>query len=778
MPIITSKNPKALKMSLQRSCIVVLVTFFSHLSVQAQRPVDISRISDKQIESFMKEAESRGLSEDQIEALAKSRGYSDAEIISIRERVNRIKSGTANTSSVTNTVVREQIEEVAERAEVQVKSDQPVIREELYGERMFRNKSLNFEPNLRIPTSPNYIIGVGDELRVDITGYAAKDYTLGVSPEGTVKLEHFSPIYINGLTIAQAKDKIRRQLGTLYAGLNNGSLNLDMTLSKVKSIKVTVVGEVQNPGTYTVSSLATLFNVLYQSGGPTRIGSFRNIRLLRNNKIIHNLDLYEFLQKGLLTGDVPLTDQDVVFVPASETIVRISGEVKRPMKYELKSGENMANLLVYAGGFTEKAYTAQLALKRKNDKELEIRNIELAEEKNILLRNGDELHVSAILDRFTNRVEILGAVFRPGEFALDNDLQTVSQLIKKADGLREDAFRGRAVLKRERENLDPEFIALDLNEILSGEKDITLKREDVLIIRSLVELREERKVSISGEINLPGQYDYTDNLTVSDLIFLAGGFRQGATQKRIEVARRLYNDEQNDSTVELFNINIDKDLNLRNDAPFVLLPFDQVFVRTLANYQPQQSVRIEGEVNYPSRYVIESKKERISDLIERAGGLRNEAYIKGAKFYRDGRLVALDLVKALNEKAGTSNLFLEEGDRLVIPREEQIVELIGQVQNPTSVAFQPDFSFRDYIRQAGGYTDSAHVKKVYVRYASGLTDRTRSFMGIRSYPQVERGMEIHVPVKRKDKISRAELVTLTTAVTSMMAVVVMLIRVL
>jgi polysaccharide export outer membrane protein len=742
----------------------------------AQTLPPVESVSDKQIETFLQEMQKRGLTEEQVEVMAKARGYSNSDIAKLRERITRIKTGTTKSGSDTlNVTVRQQLEEVSERAEVQVETSQPVVVEELYGTSIFRNKALNFAPNLRIPTPPNYVLGTGDELRASITGYAAKDYSLLVTEEGTIKVEHFAPIYVNGMTVTEAKAKLKQRLGTLYAGLNSGALNLDLTLAKVKSIKVTVIGEVAHPGTYTVSSLATLFNVLYQSGGPSKIGSFRNIQLLRNNKVIHRLDLYEFLSKGLLTGDVGLKDQDVVMIPTSEVIVKVTGEVKRPLKYELKPGESLKDLLAFSGGFTENAYTASLTLKRKTEKEMEIRNISVSNDQ--LLKNGDELHASAILDRYTNRVEISGAVFRPGEYAIDENLQTVGQLIQKAEGLREDAFRSRALLKRQRENLDPEFIALDLDKILKEGLDMKLKREDVLIIRSITELRESRKVSISGEVNQSGEYDYSENLTVSDLVFLAGGFREGATAGRIEVARRLYNDESNEATVQIFDLSINEDLTILEKS-FVLQPFDQVYIRSLANYQPQESVSIAGEVNYPSRYVIKSKTERISDLIDRAGGLRSEAYIKGAKFYRDGKLVALDLEKALENKNASVNLFLEEGDRLVIPKEEQVVKLYGQVQNPTSVAYVPGFSFRDYIEQAGGFTDSAHVKKTYVRYANGMTDRTKSFLGIRFYPKADKGMEVFVPVKHRERLSRAEVVTMATAVTSMMAVIVTLIRIL
>lgn len=741
----------------------------------AQTLPPVESITDKQIESFLKEVESRGLTEQQLEVLAKTRGYTDADIIKLRERINRVKSGVSKTTETSkSSVVREQLEEVAQRTEVQVSASKDTTKVELYGQSLFRNKFLNFEPNLRIATPPDYIIGVDDELSVDVSGYASGHYNLKVSPEGTVKMEHFAPIYVNGLTVSQAKAKISQRLGSIYAGLNNGSLSLDLTLSKVRSIKVTVVGEVLNPGTYTVSSLATLFNALYQSGGPTEIGSFRNIKLIRSNRIIQGLDIYEFLQKGLLSNDALLNDRDVILVPVSETLVKVTGEVRRPLKYELKSGEGLEALLNYAGGFTENAYTRTLTLKRKNTKELEITNLDLDKDRNFLLKNGDELTVNAILDRFTNRVEVIGAVFRQGEFAIGPDLQTVGQLIAKAEGLREDAFKGRALLKRKRENLDPEFIALNLEKILRGE-DMALKREDVLIVRSVTELREIRKVTIGGEVNQPGEYDFSNNVSVADLIFLAGGFREGATHRRIEVARRLYNDEYNESTVEVFNLDLENGLQADAGA-FILKPYDQVYVRSLANYRPQQAVIIAGEVNYPSHYVIQSKTERISDLIERAGGLRKEAYIRGAQFFRDSSQVALDLAKVLKEKNSPNNLFLEEGDSLYIPKETQTVNLSGEVQNPTSVAYQPHFSFRDYISQAGGFTDSAHVKKTYVRYANGMTERTRSFLGIRFYPKVEKGMEVYVPQKYRDKISRAEIITMSTAVTSMVVVLLTLIR--
>ncbi|MBL0325177.1 MAG: SLBB domain-containing protein [Cytophagaceae bacterium] len=733
----------------------------------------MKQVSDAQIESFIKEAESKGLSELQVEALAKANGYTNEDIIKIRERVNRLKAGTNNNAGSQNSVVREQLGEVSERAVVQIEA--PIKdKKVLFGSDLFSSKNLNFEPNLRIPTPANYIIGPDDELSIDITGYAYQHYDLKVSAEGTVKLESLTPIYVNGLTVQKAKTKIEQRLKSLFAGLRNGTLEMDLTLGRVRSIKVTVVGDVKNPGTYNVSSLATLFNALYVSGGPSGMGSLRNIQLLRNNRVIQKLDLYEFLLKGTMNGNVNLMDQDVVFIPTLERKVTFQGQVKRPMIFELKADENLDEAIQFAGGFTEEAFTENIQIQRNNEKERVLLDVARKDYKTITLKNGDQIEINAILDRYTNKVEVLGAVFRPGQYALDSRLKTVKDLIMRAEGLREDAFRNRAILKRERENLDPEYISLDLNKILEGE-DLMLKRQDVLIIKSTVELREMRKVSIQGAVNQPGEFDFVDSMSVNDLVLLAGGYREGATNKRIEIARRLYNDENNSETVQIISLDGSKDLSLSAKRT-VLRPFDQLFIRELPNYQIQSIVNIEGEVNYPGNYVIQNRNERISDLVERAGGFRPEAYIFGARFYRAGKQVAVDLAKVMKNKNASINLFLEAGDKLVLPKEEQTVRVTGQVLNPTSVAYQPDFGIRDYISQAGGFSDSARVKKTYVKYANGYTGRTKYFLGIKDFPRVERGMVIIVPVKHRERLSKAEIISLSTGMVSMSAVLLTLIR--
>jgi polysaccharide biosynthesis/export protein len=754
--------------------IIVYILLIVSYSAFAQQIPDIDALSDDQIAVFIKDAESKGMSELQIEAAARANGYSTEDIIKVRERINRIKTNTNNSKAVPNATTREQMGELSERADIQVNVKEEVVQK-IFGSDLFSNKQLDFQPNLLLPTPSDYILGPNDELSVDITGYAYQHYDIKISAEGTVKLESLSPIYLNGLTVQKAKEKINQRLQTLFAGLRNKSLNLDVTLNKVRSIKITLVGEVITPGTYSVSSLSTLFNALYVSGGPSSLGSFRDIQLLRNNKIIQHLDLYEFLLSGNLKGNLALMDQDVIFIPVSSKKITFAGEVKRPYIFELTQGETFDTALKFAGGFTQNAYADNIRITRNTQKEKELFNLNPNQSRNFLLQNGDKIEVNAILDRFTNKVEILGAVFRPGAYALGKDLVTILDLISKADGLREDAYKKRVILKRERENLDPEFIQINLEEIIKNNENYTLKREDVLIVKSITELRELRKVTIQGAINQPGEYDFVDNMHVRDLIMLAGGFKEGASKKRIEIARRLFNDESNDQTVEIIPVEIID--NITVNPKNTLKPYDHIYIRDLPNYQAQETVNIEGQINYPGQYAIKDRIERISDLIERAGGVRDYAYLKGAKFYRNGTLLAVNLESILDKKGTSADLFLEANDRLTIPKEEQIIKISGQVLNPTAVAYQQEYSFREYIAQAGGFTDSAYVKKTYVKYANGLTNRTRAFMGIKDYPNVERGMEIVVPKRNKMRLSPAERISLGAGMASLSAVLITLIRI-
>lgn len=767
--------------------ILLVLSFFevAYSQTPTNLPSNVDNLSDKQIEAFLKEAESRGLSEAQIEAAALANGYSAQDIAKVRERINRLKTGTTEVRASTQgtakleSVTREQIGEVAERTPIAISDKQEVgKRLESFGSQLFNNKSLTFEPNLRLPTPKGYILGPDDELKIDITGYAYQHYDTRVSPEGSVKIENLAPIYVNGNTIEQAKAKIIERLKGIFAGLRDGRLNADVTLGSVRSIKVTLVGEVANPGTYTISSLATAFNALYLSGGPSSNGSFRNIQIFRNNTLIKKIDVYDFLLKGTLEDNINLFDQDVILVPLFQKKVKITGEVKRSGIFELNENDDFNILLNYAGGYTEQAYTSTVNVHRNTKTEKRLITFDPIANPGFTTQNGDQFYIGTILDRFENKVEVLGAVFRPGEFALGDKIKTVKQLIESAQGLREDAYANRAILVRQQENLDPMYMPIDLSKLMKGETpDIELKRQDQLLIKSIVEIRQERKIDIEGAVNSPGNYSFAENMSIRDVILLAGGFSDGATSKRIEVARRLYNDESSEKSVEIIPVNISKDLNPA-EGGLKLMPFDKIFVRNLPNYEVQQTVFIQGEINYPGAYTIENKSERLSDLIDRAGGLRSEAYINGARLYRNDKLIFVDFDKALKNKKTASNLLLENGDRVEIPKERQTVTISGQVLNPTRIAYQPSFSFGDYIAQAGGFTDSAFVRKTYVQYPNGSTDRTRGFFGIKIYPKVQQGMTIHVPTRNRMRMSPAERIAISTGFISLSAVLLTLIRLL
>lgn len=751
--------------------LIVLFLFLS-LSALAQLPVDVENITDAQVEQFLKEAEERGLTQQEIEAAAQLKGYSASDIAIIRERIERIKSGeNALNKKNLNQGKREQLGEVAKRTNLQVSDTTEVGKKtEIYGRSIFRNQNLTFEPNLRLPTPPNYTLGPEDQLMIDITGYAFQHYDVKISPEGTIQLESLSPFQVSGLTIEQAKAKIKDRLKLLFGGLRNNSLGLDVTLGDVRSIQVNILGEIEKPGTYTLSAFSTPLNALYLSGGPTVNGSFRTIKVLRQNQLVQEVDLYQLLSFGQYTN-LLLKDGDVIFVPVAERKVELEGEVKRAMIYELKAEESFADAIQYAGNFSEQAYTKSVKITRYTGREKKLVTLDEKQYNDFLLKNGDHVFIGAVLDRVENQVEVLGAVFRPGSYALDEQLKTVGDLIKTAEGLKEDAFKTRAILRRENNNLDAEIITLNL--MNSSDWEIPLKREDILIIKSYSELREVRSVEIKGAIVEPGEYEFQENMSVNDLIFMAGGLADGAEKGNIEIARRVKEGDLSSKNVEIIPFGTRDDLISKE---LTLRPFDQIYVREIANYEKQQIVKIVGQVKYPGEYVIQNRGETIADLVTRAGGLLKGVYVEGAKFYKEGKLVALDLKNVLSSANKIGNLVLQEGDSLFIPKKMDYVFVKGQVLNPTIVAYDPAFEFNDYIAQAGGYTDSAYVRKAYVRYANGLTDRTRSFLGIKNRPSTARGMEIVVPTRVKYRWTPAERIAVSSAMVSIATIMVTIVR--
>jgi protein involved in polysaccharide export with SLBB domain len=661
-----------------------------------------------------------------------------------------------------------------------------VLDKKVFGANLFQTELLTFEPDMRIATPKNYQLGPDDELNIAIFGDVLDNFKVKVSPEGTVKILNIAPIYVNGLTIEVASERIISRLRQLYQGLNkpgSGS-SAQVTLGNVRSIKVTLTGEITYPGTYTVSSLATVFNALYVAGGPSKNGSFRTIRVVRGNKVVRTLDLYDFLLRADQTNNIHLNDQDVIRVGDYENRVELIGEVKRPMIYEMVKGETFKDLLRFAGGFTEKAYTYTINVRRNTSREIRLMNITQDKVESFLPNNGDVYTIGTIIERFENKVEVEGAIFRPGIYAIEAGLTTIKDLIKKSEGLREDAFLSRATLVRRKENYDPEIMSIDLGKILRGEAaDIALQREDVLKIYSIADLREKRYVNILGEVNQPGEFEYKEGMRVGDLILMSKGLKESASFANLELARRIINhgdSNKNAEKIEIISLTIDGSLQVSNEgSQLVLQPFDIVSIRKAPNYEEQRSVLVVGMVNYPGSYAIQNNKQKISDIITRAGGLRAEGYLEGAKLVRGKITVGVNLKEILSNPASQENLQLMAGDELSIPRLLQTVKLTGSVQNPLAVSYKEDYTLKEYIAEAGGFTANANRSKTYVTYANGISNQIRKFFIFKKNPRIEPGAEIFIPAlpeNSKKGLTAAEAIGLTSSLVSVALTMITLIN--
>lgn len=644
---------------------VVFLLFFSLMISQnasAQTnysDVKVDELTDVQVRQLMQRAESVGYNDAQLEQMAAAQGMKAEEVAKLRIRVEKLrkqdggsasksssmKSGNPNSEedesggrSYDGSDTTKKRLNLAEKSDAQLKDAFGNLIPKIFGAELFKNSDIKFEPNLRMATPKSYIIGPDDQLLIDLTGDNEANYKLQVSPEGTIRLQYVGLISVGGLSIEQATSKIRSAMSGTYPSLRSGRTNVAINLGNIRSIKITLLGEVVKPGSYTLSSLSTVFNALSASGGPNENGSFRKIQVIRNNKVISTIDVYNFLLKGMQTGNVRLQDQDVINIPVYQTRVEMSGEVKRPALFEILNTESLEDVIGFAGGFSNKAYTAKIKVLQNTNKERRITDVNADDFNKYSPLNGDKYIVEPILDRFANRIEIIGAVFRPGLYELESGL-TLKQLILKADGLKEDAFLNRGYISRLNSDNSLALLSFDVDKILKGtEQDIPLKREDKVTISSIFDLRDEYKVDIKGEVRAPGVFDYAEGMTIQSLIQMAGGFKEGATPNRIEVARRIKNSDAMSAsaeTADVLNINISGDLKLQ-DSTFVLQPFDIVSIRNSEGYQVQKQVNVEGEVLYPGIYTITRKDERISDIIKRAGGLTALSFAEGASLKRPG----------------------------------------------------------------------------------------------------------------------------------------------
>jgi len=688
---------------------------------------------------------------------------------------------------------------------------------QVFGRNIFNNKLLTFEPNLNMVTPSDYKLGAGDYVYIDIWGASQETFEGAISPDGYVTIEGVGPVNLSGKTVSQANSYLKEVLGQYYT-----SSDIRLTIGETRTIQVQVMGEVVVPGTYTLSALSSAFNALYAAGGVNDIGTLRDIKVYRNGKVISTIDVYDYILNGNISGDVRLSDNDVIIVGAYDCMVQVRGKVKRPMFYEMKKDESVSTILDYSGGFTGDAYKKNVRLIRKSGSEYSIHTINEFDLSTFMLNDGDSLFVDSVIPRFSNMVEIRGAVFHPGMYQMGGEINTVRDLVSVSEGLREDAFTGRAVMHRTKEDLTLEVVPVDILGIIDGRvADIPLKKNDVLFVPSKLDMIGEQTLKITGEVNYPGTYVFASNTTVEDLVLQAGGLTNSASMVKVDVFRRIYDAKANvvsDTIAETHSFALKDGFVVDGVQGFVLEPFDEVVVRQSPSYVKQQTVTISGSVNFSGDYTMSTRDYRLSDLVRDAGGLASNAYAKGARLERrmtdDERLqrettlrasqialyeesmksenknfdlnradslltmkldigetypVAISLDKALEDPSGLDDMVLREGDKLIIPQYSNTVKVSGDVMYPISMNYQKGKSLKYYIKRAGGYGDNARKKRVYAIYMNGSVE----LISHNSSKDIQPGCEIVVPSKQqKRQLSTAEMMSMGTSAASIATMII------
>ena len=688
-------------------------------------------------------------------------------------------------------------------------------RNKVFGRDIFNNPRLNFEPNMNIATPQNYRLGPGDAVYVDIYGASQKTIESTITPDGTIVIEGYGPIELSGLTVNQANSKLKATLGARYK-----SSKVKLTVGQTKTISVNVMGEVMTPGTYTLSAFATVFHALYMAGGTNSIGTLRNIKVFRNNRQVTTVDIYDYILNGKMTGNIRLAEGDVIVVGPYDCLVSISGKVKRPMYYEMKQTESLASLMKYSGGFTGDAYKKSVRVVRKSGTQYSVFNVGEFDMSSFRMSDEDSVSVDSILPRYSNMVEVRGAVFRPGMYQMGGEVETVRTLIQQAEGVTEDAFTAHAVMHRLKPDRTLEVIQVDVDGIMNGRvADIPLKNEDVLYIPSKKELQEDLTLTIHGEVMYPGIYKYADNETLEDLVLQAGGLKETASLMKVDVARRIVDQRlttSSDTIAHTFSFALKDGFVIDGEPGFVLKPYDEIYVRKSPGFYKQQNVYVDGEVIFAGTYTLSKKNERVSEIIKKAGGLSNMAYPQGARLERrltnlerkrvaeimklqreqredeirsqaiksgksisdlkqlastdnyeipDFYPVGIELDKAIANPGSDADIVLREGDRLTVPVYNGTVKINGEVMYPNTVAYKEGKGVNYYIDLAGGFSGKAKKSRIYIIYMNG--DVAKAGHGVKVKP----GCEIVVPQKSMSKMSTAESISLISGTASIAAMI-------
>jgi protein involved in polysaccharide export with SLBB domain len=807
------------------SVLIICIFFFAYNTVTAQTfPQNLSSFnvddySDVQLKAMLKNAQLQGLSDAQLIQMAQGRGLSNTQVQRLQTRIADLRKSDGDNAIKDTSGIQSSRKVNPSQTEQGNQSDLFADQSKIFGSTLFRNSKANtFQPNLKLATPVNYIVGPDDKLHISLYGNSVANWELTVTAEGNINIPGVGILNVSGKTIEQATIAIKSKLAANNYAIDRGT-TVQVSLGDIRTINVILQGELVKPGTYALSSLSTAFDALYAAGGPNDIGSFRKIDIIRNNKVISHLDLYDFIVSGSRKGNIVLRDQDVIHVPPYDIHVELMGEIKVPAIFEVLPNETLQDVLNYSGGFTDQAYTERIKVDQINIQQHRFKDIIANDYKNYTPLRGDKYTVSKILDRYENRVVINGAVFRPGAFELQNGL-TLSQLIKNAGGLKEDAFTERGSIVRLNPDNTSQQISFNVNDVVNKPSaDIVLQREDNVSIASIFDLRSNRKITIKGEVRNPGDFQYISNMKVADLIVKAGGFAEGASAKRIEVSRRIFDGDpnlKNSKIAQVFSINIDEKLKI-DTVGFVLEPFDIISVYSLPGYETQKVVRVEGEVLYPGNYTIQKNSEKISDLVVRAGGLTQAADIEGSSLKRDNasvlgvektkmdtgslekeraerlkklqnnykdsstemdidhfrnNYVGINLKKILEKPGQGEDLILENGDVLRVPKQLQTVRVNGEVLYPSAVVYSKGKSFKGYVLNAGGFSPKALKRGAYVVYPNGTVKGTTKFLFFNNHPSVKAGSEIYVPQKPEPKGNTTqEILGYTTGLASLGAII-------
>lgn len=782
-----------------------------------------AQMSDSQVIEYVKTEAAKGTSQQMIATELLKRGATQDQLLRIKSQVNQQNQNTSNINNttsratlrkdVTNETYALRNDSIARLLEYQrenglLEDKKPVI----FGKNIFNQKNLSFVPNMNIPTPEDYKLGPGDEIVIDIWGASQTSLQQVISPEGSIVVDRLGPVYLNGMTIREANSYIQQKFSSVYSGIGSegGSSQIKLSLGQIRTIQINILGEVAVPGTYALSSLSSVFHALYNAGGINDIGSLRSIQLYRKGKLIKTIDIYQYLLNGNASGETRLMDGDIIMVPPYISLVEIVGKIKRPMFYEMTVTETLSDLIKYSGGFTGDAYKEKIDITRKTGKYDKAYTVSSKDFENFILDDKDSIFVSAGLNQFDNRVEIKGAVFRPGYYEVGEQIKTIKNLIEKAGGIKENAFLNRAILTRERADLTRETVPINLKNLLDGRTaDINLKKNDMLLIASDSVLVELGSFTIYGDVQTPGKYDYAEGTSIEDLIIKAGGLLNSASLAKVDVSRRIVDPlsiESPNVIADIYTFNIKDGLVVDGPPDFVLSPYDQVYVRRSPGYIEQRNIEIAGEVLFPGRYALKEKTERLSDIVKRAGNLTPHAFSAGARLLREKTImemteerkamqalskglkdsistdllninpyysVGIELDKAIANPKSEYDLVLREGDQLIVPEYDNTVKINGSVMYPNTVLYKKGQKVSYYINQAGGYSDLAEKKRAYIVYMNGTVAKVKGS----NRDAIQPGCNIVIPSKeQKEKMSLAQILSLGTSVTSMASVVALLIN--